>query len=62
MTEGYYGILPSVLGEDESWAPGFGGGSQTVRLMDSGQFDNTDYIRSYLSVIILSIVLFNIQT
>ena len=61
MTEGYYGILPSVLGEDETWAPGLGG-SQTERLMDSGQFDNTDYIRSYLSVIILSIVLFNLQT
>ena len=30
-----------------------GAWSQTERLMDSGQFDNTDYIRSYLSVIIL---------
>ena len=51
MTEGYYVlcyILPSVLCEDDvgAWSQ-----TQTERLMDSGQFDNADYTRSYLSVI-----------
>ena len=33
------------------YRPGVGAWSQTQRLMVSGQFDNTDYTRSYLSVI-----------
>ena len=48
MTEGYYVILPSV---PEEWRAGVGAWSQTERLIVLGQFDNTNYTRSYLSVI-----------